>query len=139
MTKNTWIHALNSKRYACLHSAGAMLSGLYVALMTLVAWGPFGPLAISNSTSSPARSDLKPSPTIPEKWTKTSSPPGCSMNPNPFLVSNHFTTPFAAKIVALLFETVFTAAFDIINQFRCQDFYVSQKPSLPFRDRLSSL
>jgi len=25
------------------------------------------------------------------------------MNPYPFFVSNHFTTPFAAKIVALLF------------------------------------
>jgi hypothetical protein len=46
------------------------------------------------------------------------------MNPYPFFVSNHFTTPFAAKIVALLFKTVFTAGFDITNQFGCQDFYL---------------
>ena len=61
------------------------------------------------------------------------------MNPNPFLVSNHFTTPFAAKIVALLFETVFTAAFDITNQFGCQDFYLfllSLPPSLLWREDL---
>jgi hypothetical protein len=124
------------------------------------------------------------------------------MNPYPFFVSNHFTTPFAAKIVALLFETVFTllrrkprlhagkdlkmrggypskcvwsswgvlrrvplapaqaperrrsfeahgkaigfspqgstAAFDITNQFPCQEFYLPHKPPFPWREGLSA-
>jgi hypothetical protein len=50
---------------------------------------------ISNSTASPSANDLKPSPEIAEKWTKTSSPPSCSIKPNPLASLNHFTVPSA--------------------------------------------
>src|SRR5437899_4214472 len=64
-------------------------------LRTLDACRPFGPRVTSNSTASFSASDLKPSPWIAEKWTNTSSPFSCEMNPKPFASLNHFTVPRA--------------------------------------------
>mmetsp|Transcript_24610 Transcript_24610/g.59342 ORF Transcript_24610/g.59342 Transcript_24610/m.59342 type:complete len:136 (-) Transcript_24610:34-441(-) len=50
---------------------------------------------ISNSTSSPSPSDLKPDACIALWCTNTSGEPSSgTKNPNPFLASNHFTVPF---------------------------------------------
>ena len=64
-------------------------------LITFAAWRPFGPWVMSKSTSSPSNKDLKPSPSIAEKWTNTSSPSSCSIKPKPLLSLNHFTLPSA--------------------------------------------
>src|SRR5699024_798056 len=60
---------------------------------TLAACGPRSPSTISNSTSWPSSSVLKPSAVIAEKCTNTSSPSSRSMNPNPFSALNHLTLP----------------------------------------------
>ena len=62
---------------------------------TFAAWRPLGPWVMSNSTRSPSDKDLKPSAWIAEKWTKTSSPPSCSIKPNPLASLNHLTLPSA--------------------------------------------
>ena len=64
-------------------------------LVTFAAWSPLGPWVMSNSTKSPSDKDLKPSAWIAEKWTKTSSPPSCSIKPNPLASLNHLTLPSA--------------------------------------------
>lgn len=64
-------------------------------LVTFAAWSPLGPWVTSNSTKSPSDKDLKPSAWIAEKWTKTSSPPSCSIKPNPLASLNHLTLPSA--------------------------------------------
>src|SRR5215208_5777348 len=65
---------------------------------TLVAWGPLPDSPSSYSTFAPSASVRKPSPEMPEKWTKASFPPSSGvMNPKPFSSLNHFTTPVAIQ------------------------------------------
>src|ERR1044071_3030099 len=66
--------------------------------ITLAACSPLSPVLTSNSTAWPSASVLNPSICIAEKWTNTSSPPSCSMNPYPFASLNHFTFPRAMAI-----------------------------------------
>src|SRR6266852_3851928 len=67
--------------------------------LTVLAWGPFGPSSVSNSTFAPSGSDLNPSPPTALKWTKTSLLPSAGvMNPKPFESLNHFTVPVAIEI-----------------------------------------
>src|SRR5215210_2965344 len=64
-----------------------------LALLTLPAWGPFGPSTISNSTACPSASVRNPLPAIAEKWTNTSLPDSRSMKPYPLALLNHLTLP----------------------------------------------
>src|SRR5215213_1570772 len=66
--------------------------------LTFVAWGPLPDSPSSYSTFAPSASVRKPSPEMPEKWTKASFPPSSGvMNPKPFSSLNHFTTPVAIQ------------------------------------------
>jgi hypothetical protein len=58
---------------------------------TFLACGPFWPCATSNSTLAPSFSVLAPTPAMPERWTKSSSPLSRVMNPYPFESSYHLT------------------------------------------------
>src|SRR5579862_4199877 len=51
------------------------------AFTTFAADRPFSPALTSNSTGCPSARVLNPSMLMDEKWTKTSSPPSCSMKP----------------------------------------------------------
>jgi len=60
-----------------------------------VAWGPFGPSWISNSTSCPSLRLRYPRPSIAEKCAKMSAPPMSGvMKPKPLSALNHLTFPF---------------------------------------------
>src|SRR4051812_29938051 len=65
------------------------------------------------------------------KWTKTSSPSGLTMNPNPFFVSNHLTGPVGMEVPPR------TKQLHIISDGpgRCQD----QDRPLHTRDVLSGV
>src|SRR3954469_19516641 len=64
--------------------------------LTFVAWGPLPDSPSSYSTRAPSARVLKPSPEMPEKWTKASFPPSSGvMKPKPFSSLNHLTTPVA--------------------------------------------
>src|SRR3954454_16458956 len=66
--------------------------------LTFVACGPFAPSPSSYSTFAPSASVRKPSPAMPEKWTKASFPPSSGvMKPKPFSSLNHLTTPVAIQ------------------------------------------
>jgi len=71
------------------------------SLRTFSAAGPLGPLTTSKLTRSPSESDLKPSPWIAEWCTNTSSPPSCSIKPNPFESLNHLTFPSGFLILLM--------------------------------------
>src|SRR5439155_17178913 len=60
---------------------------------TFWAWGPFGPVVTSNSTLSFSCRFRKPEPEMALKWTKTSGPDSCVMNPKPLSPLNHLTVP----------------------------------------------
>src|SRR3954469_7865194 len=65
---------------------------------TLVACGPLPVSPSSYSTFAPSTSVRKPSPAMPEKWTKASFPPSSGvMKPKPFSSLNHLTTPVAIQ------------------------------------------
>src|SRR5215216_7406366 len=65
-------------------------------MVTLTAAGPFGPCSASYETRAPSASVRKPSPAMPEKWTKRSLPGSSGvMNPKPLSSLNHFTVPVA--------------------------------------------
>src|SRR5215213_6949562 len=67
-------------------------------VLTFVACGPLPDSPSSYSTFAPSASVRKPSPAMPEKWTKASFPPSSGvMNPKPFSSLNHFTTPVAIQ------------------------------------------
>src|SRR3954452_16845395 len=66
--------------------------------LTFVAWGPLPDSPSSYSTRAPSARVRKPSPEIPEKWTKASFPPSSGvMKPKPFSSLNHLTTPVAIQ------------------------------------------
>src|SRR5829696_7541604 len=66
--------------------------------LTFVACGPLPDSPSSYSTFAPSASVRKPSPEMPEKWTKASFPPSSGvMNPKPFSSLNHFTTTVAIQ------------------------------------------
>src|SRR4029078_12787985 len=65
---------------------------------TLVACGPLPVSPSSYSTFAPSARVRKPSPAMPEKWTKASFPPSSGvMKPKPFSSLNHLTTPVAIQ------------------------------------------
>src|SRR5918996_4269725 len=70
----------------------------YPTSLTSEAWGPLAPSVTSYSTFAPSASDLKPSPTMLLKWTKTSFEPSSGvMKPYPFSSLNHLTVPVAIQ------------------------------------------
>src|SRR5271154_3485162 len=77
---------------------------------TFAACRPLGPVVTSNSTAWPSFSDLYPSATMAEKWTKTSSPDWRWMNPNPLLALNHLTVPCSLTDVYFLLFKLFATS-----------------------------
>src|SRR2546421_12903636 len=79
---------------------------------TFWAWGPFGPVVTSNSTLSFSCRFRKPEPEMALKWTKTSGPDSCVMNPNPLSPLNHLTVPVVMDNPSIpgLIRTVVRAA-----------------------------
>src|SRR5687767_3996755 len=70
----------------------------YPTSLTSEAWGPLAPSVTSYSTFAPSASDLKPSPWMLLKWTKTSFEPSSGvMKPYPFSSLNHLTVPVAMR------------------------------------------
>ena len=66
------------------HSPRAVNCLLYVDVRrTFLARGPFGPSTTSNSTESPSRRSLIPSPKIADWWKKDSFPAESLINPKP--------------------------------------------------------
>src|SRR5712691_11510323 len=69
-------------------------------LRTFCACKPFGPWATSKSTVSPSARLRKPSAWIAVKWTNTSGPDSCAIQPTHFESLNHFTLHFAEQLDA---------------------------------------
>src|SRR3954463_8918663 len=65
-------------------------------MVTLTAFGPFGPFSASKDTFAPSARVRKPLPLMPVWWTKRSLPPSSGVTkPKPFSSLNHFTVPVA--------------------------------------------
>lgn len=82
--------------------AFCLICTLIYIFLTFAASNPFCPLTTSNSTESPSRRDLNPSPAISGKPQKTKSPFSCSRKPNPFESLNHVTFPIAIFLLTPL-------------------------------------